>query len=196
MNVFISGSISIDKLPPLAVEKINSIIANNYRILIGDAKGADSLVQKYLLNKKYNNVIVYFLGETARNNFGKWKSSQISADSAGKKGRKLYTIKDKAMAKDADYGLMIWDGKSTGTLGNIKEMKKLNKRFYVVLNGEIIDDRKFDVKEDYVFVDVDLPWTDEERKKAKDILEEMEANGEIDLSQFCVPVGTEESALP
>jgi len=35
-----------------------------------------------------------------------------------------------------------------------------------------------------------LPWTDEEKKKAKEILEEMEANGEIDLSQFCVPMGT------
>jgi uncharacterized phage-associated protein len=39
-------------------------------------------------------------------------------------------------------------------------------------------------------IEVDRPWTDEERKKAKDILEEMEADGEIDLSQFCVPVGT------
>ncbi|WP_461245950.1 Panacea domain-containing protein [Treponema sp. R6D11] len=36
----------------------------------------------------------------------------------------------------------------------------------------------------------DHPWTDEERKKAKEILEEAEANGEIDLSQFCVPMGT------
>jgi len=33
------------------------------------------------------------------------------------------------------------------------------------------------------------PWTDEERKRAKEILEEAEANGEIDLSQFCVPMG-------
>jgi len=36
----------------------------------------------------------------------------------------------------------------------------------------------------------DHPWTDEEKKKAVEILEEAEANGEIDLSQFCVPVGT------
>jgi uncharacterized phage-associated protein len=37
---------------------------------------------------------------------------------------------------------------------------------------------------------VDRPWTDEERKRAAEILEEMEANGEIDLSQFCTPMGT------
>jgi len=35
----------------------------------------------------------------------------------------------------------------------------------------------------------DHPWTDDERKKAKETLEELEANGEIDLSQFCVPMG-------
>jgi len=33
------------------------------------------------------------------------------------------------------------------------------------------------------------PWTDEERKEAKKILEEAEANGKIDLSQFCVQMG-------
>ena len=31
----------------------------------------------------------------------------------------FYVQKDIAMAKDADYGLMIWDGKSKGTLNNM-----------------------------------------------------------------------------
>ena len=146
MNVFISGSISIDKLPLFALEKIDSIIAKNYRILIGDARGVDLLVQEYLLKKKYKNIIVYFTGEKIRNNTGNWESNQIIDDSHKKRGRGLYTIKDKAMARDADYGLMIWDGKSKGTLGNIKEMKKQNKRFYVILNGVIIDDKKFDTR--------------------------------------------------
>jgi len=146
MNVFISGSISINKLPLLAVEKINTIIAKNYRILIGDAKGVDLLVQEYLLKKKYENIIVYFTGENIRNNAGNWKSNQIIDDSYKRKGRELYTLKDKAMAREADYGLMIWDGKSKGTLGNIKEMKEQNKHFYVILNGEIIDDKNIDSK--------------------------------------------------
>jgi len=33
------------------------------------------------------------------------------------------------------------------------------------------------------------PWTDEERNEVKNILEKAEADGEIDLSRFCVPVG-------
>jgi hypothetical protein len=146
MKVFISGSISINNLPPIAIEKINSIIAKNYRILIGDAKGVDLLVQEYLLKKKYNNVIVYFTGNNIRNNAGNWEFNHITDYSCRKKGRDLYTIKDKAMANDADYGLMIWDGKSKGTLGNIKEMIKQYKHFYVIFNGEIIDDKKFDAK--------------------------------------------------
>jgi len=144
MNVFISGSISIDKLPVLAINKIDSVISKNYRILIGDAKGVDSLVQEYLSKKKYDNVTVYFTGENIRNNAGNWESNKINSDSDNKKGRELHAVKDRAMAKDADYGLMVWDGKSKGTLGNIKEMKKLNKRFYVILNGNIIDDKNFD----------------------------------------------------
>jgi len=43
------------------------------------------------------------------------------------------------------------------------------------------------------YIEVDpatiLPSTDEEREELKNILEEAQANGEIDLSQFCVPMG-------
>jgi len=144
MNVFISGSISIKDLPQLAIQKIDNIIAKNYVVLIGDANGVDSQVQKYLFEKKYGNVIVYFAGEKARNNIGGWGTKAITEGVANKSGRDLYTVKDKAMAKDSDYGLMIWDGKSKGTLNNIKEMKKKKKRFYVVSNGKIMDDKNID----------------------------------------------------
>ena len=104
----------------------------------------DFLVQEYLLKKEYKNIVVYFTGENIRNNSGNWEVNQIIDNSNKRRGRELYTLKDKAMARDADYGLMIWDGKSKGTLGNINEMKKENKRFYVILNEEIIDDKNID----------------------------------------------------
>ena len=59
-------------------------------------------------------------------------------------GREFYTLKDMKMADDADYGLMIWDGKSKGTLKNIEEMKKNNKKFFVVLNELVVDEKHFD----------------------------------------------------
>ena len=48
------------------------------------------------------------------------------------------------MANEADYGLMIWDNKSRGTLRNIEKMKKNNKRFFVILNNLIVDEKHID----------------------------------------------------
>lgn len=143
MNVFISGSINISKLPDSAIKKIDNIICKDFTVLVGDAKGVDMQVQKYLLKKRYDNVIVYFAGTGIRNNVGKWKVKEVN-NADGKKGRELYTLKDIAMAEDADYGLMIWDGLSPGTLNNIKEMKNRNKRFYVVLEGLVVDEKNVD----------------------------------------------------
>jgi len=139
MNIFISGSIGISQLPKAAVEKIDSIIEKNFTILVGDAKGVDLQTQKYLLKKNYHNIVVYFAGESIRNNVGNWETKNIKP-TAGERGRELYTLKDKAMANDADYGLMIWDGQSQGTLNNITTMKAANKRFFVIVKELLVDD--------------------------------------------------------
>lgn len=140
MKVFISGSISIKKLPKYAVEKIENIIKKGFLVLVGDAKGIDSLVQKYLHKKGYKNVIVYFAGNELRNNFGSWKTNQVIS-SNNEKGRNLYTLKDIQMANDADYGLMIWDGKSEGTLNNISIMQTKKKKFFVVIEELLVDEK-------------------------------------------------------
>jgi len=142
MKVFISGSISINKLSALAADKIDNIINKNLTIIIGDAKGIDLQVQKYLYEKNYNNITVYIVGPEARNNVGNWEIKKIPVDK-NKKGREFFALKDIAMAEDADYGLMIWDGKSHGTLNNIKEMKNRNKRFFVIYKEKIFDETKY-----------------------------------------------------
>jgi len=140
MKIFISGSISIKKLPEFAIEKLDNIIKKEYSVLIGDAKGADSIVQKYLKKKNYKNVVVYYAGKKIRNNFGNWNTNQILSKN-NEKGRQLYTLKDIEMANDADFGLMIWDGKSEGTLNNISMMKSKNKRFLVIIEETIADEK-------------------------------------------------------
>lgn len=45
--------------------------------------------------------------------------------------RAFFTAKDLAMAAEADYGLMIWDSRSTGTLSNVLEL--LNQKKYSVV---------------------------------------------------------------
>jgi hypothetical protein len=143
MNVFISGSISINKLPKSATVKIDNIINQNMTVCIGDAKGADLLVQKYLLKRQYGNVVVYFVGDEIRNNVGNWRVKHIETNIT-RKCRELYTVKDEVMAKEADYGLMIWDGQSKGTLNNIHNMKLANKRFFVILDGMVVRDDNID----------------------------------------------------
>lgn len=144
MKVFVSGSISIKTLPHIAQEKLQNIMTNNLTVIIGDAGGTDSLVQQFLFENQYKNVIVYFAGNTLRNNIGNWMVENVPA--MGLEGRAKFTLKDIRMAVDSDYGLMIWDGKSKGTKRNIQEMISLNKHFYVVQNGNLFTDKDFTSK--------------------------------------------------
>jgi hypothetical protein len=144
MNVLISGSTSIDNLPDSAVKKIESIMSRNCAIVTGDGEGVDAQVQKYLAAKKYDNVIVCFTGREIRNNAGKWETKRITG-ATNKKERELSALQDIAMACNADYGLMIWDGVSIGTLNSIKEMKNRNKGFCVVVDGTLYEEEESDI---------------------------------------------------
>src|SRR6267378_387899 len=50
------------------------------------------------------------------------------ADKAVKRDRHYYGIKDRAMAKDASCGFMLWDGISKGTLTNVINLLDYNKK--------------------------------------------------------------------
>ena len=126
MKVFIGGSRSIRKLDANIEEKLANIIQKRYLVLIGDADGADSLVQEYFQINNYPNVIVYCSGNKCRNNIGSWSEKHILISSALTK-REFYIAKDKQMAKDTDYGFMVWDGRSRGTLANIQFLAQQHK---------------------------------------------------------------------
>lgn len=137
-KVFISGSMRIKKLDENILKRINNIIHSQYEIIVGDASGVDSSIQQHLLNNEFNMVRVYCSGARARNNLGSWKTKNIySNEKAGT--RAFFTAKDLEMAKDCDYGFMIWDTKSTGTLSNAIELLKKEKTSLVYVNKE----RKF-----------------------------------------------------
>lgn len=141
IKVFFGGSRAASRLNKDVKRRIDNVIEKNYSILIGDANGADKAVQKYLFEKGYKNVVVYCMKEQCRNNVGFWEAKHINAPE-GKKGFDYYSAKDLEMAKEADYGFMIWDAKSKGTLNNVitllKSKKKTltyfypDKKFYVI----------------------------------------------------------------
>lgn len=79
---FISGHLDLteQEFEKYYVEKINFAISNECSFVIGDAKGADLLAQKYLTNCISNNltfhdkVTIYHMFKKPRNNFGNFKT--------------------------------------------------------------------------------------------------------------------------
>lgn len=132
-TVFISGSRNIKNLDANIKKRINNIITSNFKIILGDAEGVDSSIQKYLKEYGATLVTIYCSGHRPRNNFGGWTVKRV--DTSHMSGtRAFFTAKDIQLANDADYGLMIWDTKSTGTLSNIIELLSRKKKSVVYIN--------------------------------------------------------------
>lgn len=132
-KVFISGSMGIKKLDDNAQSRINNIVESGYQVIVGDASGVDSSIQEYLLSKNMKSVLVYCSGESPRNNLGNWPVEKIETTSTPGT-RAFFTAKDLRMAEDCDYGFMVWDTKSTGTLSNAIELLKRHKISLVYVN--------------------------------------------------------------
>ncbi len=134
-KIFISGSMRIKNLDKKVINRIDNIIESKYQVIVGDANGVDSSIQSYLQSKIVDSVTIYCTGSQPRNNHGKWRVKRVETDK--KPGTRAYfTAKDISMADDCDYGLMIWDSKSTGTLSNVLELLGQNKPSLIFVNKQ------------------------------------------------------------
>jgi hypothetical protein len=125
-TVFVAGSRQISRLPTEVKARLDTMIEKGFQILVGDANGADKAVQRYFADKAYPNVLVHCMKDHCRNNVGNWRTRQVEAP-RGAKGFDYYSLKDRAMAEAAEYGLMLWDGKSKGTVNNIVNLSRDHK---------------------------------------------------------------------
>ena len=104
---------------PSAVQmRLDRIIEKEHHVVVGDANGADKAVQQYLAKRAYRNVTVYCSGDTLRNNVGHWTTQRVDTGLAERTFR-FFAAKDREMAKVAEFAMMIWDGKSPGTILNV-----------------------------------------------------------------------------
>lgn len=126
-TVFISGSRYIRALNSEIKSRLKNIVNKKFEIIVGDAFGVDKAVQQYLADMDYPAVRIFCSGSVCRNNLGNWNIEWITVDSS-LKGRAFYTEKDKVMAAQADYGFVLWDGKSQGSLNNIHELIHLERK--------------------------------------------------------------------
>lgn len=117
-KVFFGGSRNLGRINPAIRTRLRNLITNKHTVLIGDANGVDKAVQSFFAEEGYRDVVVYCMDGVCRNNVGNWQIKSI--DSGGKKKDfAYYAMKDAQLSLDADYGFMIWDGESKGTLNNV-----------------------------------------------------------------------------
>lgn len=132
-TVFIAGSISISRLHEKVADRINKIVSSDFNVVVGDADGADTSIQECLQQSRAGKVTVYCTGDSPRNNVAEWPVHRVV--SKAKAGTRAYfTAKDLEMARNSDYGLMVWDCKSTGTLSNVIELLREKKKSVVFVN--------------------------------------------------------------
>lgn len=132
-TVFIAGSMNIKNLDAKVKERIDNIVSMGFDVIVGDADGADTSVQWHLFHRSDAKTTVFCSGSRPRNNVGDWPIRVVETVHA-EGTRAFFTAKDIKMAEAADYGLMIWDTKSTGTLSNILELLARKKKSVVFVN--------------------------------------------------------------
>jgi hypothetical protein len=132
-KVFIAGSMNIKHLDSKVKARIDNILTQDFEVVVGDADGADTSVQAYLFGNGTRRVTVFCSGQSPRNNVGNWPVQRVESSHA-EGSRAFFTAKDLRMAEIADFGLMIWDTKSTGTLSNVIELLVRKKKSVVFVN--------------------------------------------------------------
>lgn len=131
-KVFISGTSKLKNkesfayrknLPKGISEKVDQYCNENAHILIGDAPGVDTVVQKYLAKKGYRNVTVYTIEDKPRF-MGSYELGWGIKNIPGTE----QVDKDIAMSNDAHAGfaVTIEDG-AKATRNNIDRMRKDGK---------------------------------------------------------------------
>lgn len=126
-KVFIGGSRRLSRLNQNVKRRIDNIIDRGFTVIVGDASGVDKAVQRYLNSKHFSNVVVFCMEGGCRNNIGAWPTRTITAADPGRRDFAYYSTKDRAMVEEADYGLMLWDGQSRGTLTSIVHLVRQGK---------------------------------------------------------------------
>lgn len=148
MNVFVAGARAIVRLDSEVLKRLENICNNQHTVLVGDANGVDSAVQKFFFSKNYKKVIVFATNGRARNNLGNWQIENVPVN-GNIRGFDFYAAKDIQMANLSDCGLMIWNGESRGTFNNIINLVNQNKNaiiyftpkkeFYTIKNSGELD---------------------------------------------------------
>ena len=149
-TVFLSGSRKIGRIGKEVRGRKENMVHTGLAIVVGDANGADKAMQSYLHELRYSDVTVYFVGVAPRNNVGQWHTKNIVVGE-GVSGREFYALKDREMADVADFGFVVWDGKSPGSVQNMLWLAMQNKAAVVYVAPE---ERFYNLKTESELIDM------------------------------------------
>lgn len=121
MKLFLAGSLGINGLPEQVLTELEKYLALGAEIVVGDAPGGDAHFQKYLKEAGYQQVQVFHSAPEVRYNLGQWPTRFVDSGLQST-GKATHGAKDRAMSAECDQGLMVWDGKSAGTLTNVVDL--------------------------------------------------------------------------
>ena len=125
MKVFLGGSIRLNTLPTSVKQLITEEISRGSSFAVGDAAGIDLAFQQFLNNQSVRALTV-FHSDILRNNIGNWPTEFVHSELKSS-GKDKFTVKDRKMANLSDCGIMVWDGKSAGTLANVIDLLEQEK---------------------------------------------------------------------
>jgi hypothetical protein len=130
MKVVLGGSRHLEYVPQEVAERLIEWMAATCEFLVGDAPGTDRAFQRFLQSENYPAVKVFTSAEEIRNNLGNWQVEKVESGLKGKSNA-VHAFKDRRMSQIADFGLMIWDCKSAGTLSNLIDLIDQGKNCFI-----------------------------------------------------------------
>lgn len=131
MKVFLGGSIQLNALPAQVKQLLAEEISHGSSFAVGDAAGIDLAFQQFLKSQSLSALTV-FHSDILRNNIGNWPTEFVPSGLKAS-GKEKYTVKDRRMAELSDCGIMVWDGKSAGTLANVLDLLQQKKPCQIFL---------------------------------------------------------------
>jgi len=147
-KIFISGSMSIKKLPLKVEKSLDLLISKKYKILVWDAFWVDELIQSYFVNKNYYYLFVYSISHPRIFKSEKFKNIKVKIDENIKDLRERQTWKDRFMSDQSDISFVIWDWASKWSYNNIIRTLEKNNDIQVFYKYDFIKNE--DLNKEYI----------------------------------------------
>lgn len=140
MKVVLAGSRKLNFLPLEIKDELEKLISSSSEFLVGDSNGVDLSFQKFLNEKNCRDVVVFSSAGYIRNNVGSWDFAHIKTPLKSISSDR-HAFKDRRMCELADFGIMVWDTESAGTLSNVFDLVGQGKKcaLFNLLENELVE---------------------------------------------------------